>query len=334
MRLRKKYFTVDDSGAIRANNPKGWNKHYQKAVEDYLTLWDELFKKAQEKDEFQFILALLRFKGVESAGWDFFDNTIEAVKGSLIAAKKARGDRKLNIMLWTYGHIVEAADHYEIIANMVNVAGGDPYKAWNFPRIRTRRGMRDQTPNEKIIEIKRRCDALGFKDYSAPFYEVLDKELRNAIYHSDYSAHYGMARFRNSSTGLAVEYDTKRTNKILNQSLALHETIKNLSKSYQASYVEPKIIDAGPHFTRGAPMKIQLIVRRVTGVIAMYEVPTHSGSVMLGRFVPGEQEKINRGVFLLPRSSTERVNEILDHLPRPVAKLILKIYNKFNLDIS
>lgn len=329
----KKGFVKDDDGKIRASGkPKGWANNYQKAVEDYLTLWDELFEKAQEADEFQFIFALLRVRGIVYPGWDTFENTIDAFEGAMRAARKVDGTRRLNIVLWLYGHIVEASDHYEIIANMVNIAGGGSYRAWNFPKKKIKRGkqeqMREQTPNEKILEIRKRCKDLGLKDYSQPFAEVLDKDLRNAVYHSDYSVHMGMVRFRNNN-GYDVEYDAEKTNLKVNQAMALHETIKNLFRSYTASYNEPKIIDASPGFSPGQPMKAQVIVRKKHGVMAIQETPNNPGSFSCGIYKPGEQEKIRKGVYLLPPSRTDSLNRFLDRLPLPVARKVLKIYNFF-----
>ncbi|MEK7096014.1 MAG: hypothetical protein AAB896_01860 [Patescibacteria group bacterium] len=326
MRSSRKHFTKADDGTITApKTRKPLPEHYKNAIEKYLTIWDELFEKAQEADEFQFIFALLRFKGMQSSGWDTFENTIDAFEGAMKASRRVDGTRKLNLLLWLYGHIVEASDHYEIIANMVNIAGGEEYHAWNFPKIRTRRGMREQTPNEKILAIQANCQRLGLKDYTEPFTEVLDKELRNAIYHSDYSAYEGKVRFR-SSSGFDVEYDVDKTNRIVNQSMALHETIKNLVRSYTASYTEPKLIDPSASFSQGRPMKAQLIVRKRHGVIAMKEVPDHSAAFMVGIFQLGEKEKIEKGIYLLPRSKSDALNKVLDRTPQPLARRIVKLY--------
>lgn len=325
----RKGFIKDEDGKLKAHGePKGWADNYRKAVEDYLTLWDELFEEAQKKDEFQFIFALLRVRGIVYPGWDTFSNTIDAFEGAMKAARKVDGTRRLNIVLWLYGHIVEASDHYEIIANMVNIAGGYPYRAWNFPKIKARKGMRDQTPNEKILEIKNRCKKLGLRDYSQPFSEVFDKDLRNAVYHSDYSAHMGMVRFRNAD-GYDVEYDAEKTNLKVNQAMALHETIKNLFSTYTASYTEPKIIDASPNFSPGQPMKAQVIVRKKHGVMAIQESPEHPSGFACGVYQPGEKEKISKGIYLLPPSKTDRLNRLLDRMPLPVARKILSLYNYF-----
>lgn len=313
--------------------PRGWAENYEKAVIEYLNTWEELFEKAQEKDEFQFILALLRFKGAQSAGWDSFENTIEAFNATMKATRKARGNDKLNLFLWLYGHITEASDHYEIIANMVSIAGGEPYRAWNFPKKRkpTKKNpsaMREQTPYEKILEIQNRCKNLKLRDYSKPFEEVLDKELRNAVFHSDYSVHQGTVRFINGETGLPIEYDTETTNLLINRALALHETIKNLVNTYRGAYNTPRVINTGPHFQRdNISLKAQIIVRKGQGVTALKETPDHPAGFIVGTFYPGEKERIEEEVYLLPKNHDELLNKLLDRLPLKLAQKLLKLYS-------
>ncbi len=329
--INKKYIEKDSQGGfIVPDTARGWAPNYKKAVELYLTTWNELFAEAAERDEFQFILALLRAKILVPPGWDTLENTVDAIDGVDKAARKVDGTRRLNLMLWAYGHIVEASDHYEIIANMVNIAGGQAYRAWNFPKMKVKRGkrerFREQTPNEKILEIRNRCKKLGLKDYTKPFIEVLDKDLRNAVYHSDYSTYMGMVRFRDSE-GNDIEYGVDETNLVINRALALHETIKNLFYSYIASYEEPKVIDGSGNLEG---LKIQIIVREKYGIMAVQEYPMGLGSFSCGTYRPGEKDKIAKGVFKLPPSETDRLNRFLDRLPMFLARQTLKIYNVFD----
>jgi hypothetical protein len=329
-------FQRDEDGKIIAGEPiRGWDTYYQAAVISYLNLWEELFEKAQEKNDFEFISALIRMRGMEDAGWDTFENTIEGIAGAYKAAKVLHGEQRLNIMLWAYGQVVEASDHYEIIANMVNIAGSEPYRAWNFPKKKapTKKNpsaMRAQTPNEKILVIRALCKKFDLPDYSAPFSEVLDKELRNAIYHSDYSVYEGMVRIREGKVGFPVEYSQDETRKLLNEALALHEVIKKLYEGYIASYTEPKIIDVPLSFSHGQQMKAQVIVRENHGVIAMQEHPQKPGSWSFGRYVLGEQEKIRQGVFNLPESASVRINSVLDRISKYKARRWGKFIRTFH----
>ncbi len=324
----KRYIKPDENGRFDFPQRRGANPVHEQSVNDYLNLWNELIAAAMDSDELQTIFALLRFRGTQSAGWDTFENTALAFKGVMRAGRKADGTTQLNMMLWLYGHIVESSEHYETIANMVSIAGGDVYRGWNFPKIKTRRGSRELTPNEKIIEIRSRCQQYGLKDYARPLAEVLDKDLRNAVYHSDYSVHAGAVRFRNAK-GFDVEYSQDKVLGIINKALAMHESIKNLLDAYVRSYNEPKIIDAG-RFAPGTNMKIQVIVRKDHGLAAIQELPILPGSVSMGIYKPGDQKLISQGVFRLPASRTDAINRRADRMP---VWLAIK-YVKFSLFVD
>lgn len=53
---------------------------YIDALPRYLNIFDPLFERAQEADEFEFICSLLAIRGLESAGWDAYRSTLEAVE--------------------------------------------------------------------------------------------------------------------------------------------------------------------------------------------------------------------------------------------------------------
>lgn len=62
-------FVKDKEGNIVPNRiPKGTNKIYLDATIRYINDLEPLFEKAKEKNEVQFIITLLRFRGVESEG--------------------------------------------------------------------------------------------------------------------------------------------------------------------------------------------------------------------------------------------------------------------------
>ena len=295
--------------------------NFNEVLERYWGLWDELFAKAQEADEFQFILNLLRIRGASDPGWDAWQNTIDAIRSVAKLVKKTDGTRRLNLLLWTYGHIVEASDHYEIVMNMANVAGGEQYRAWNFLGKSGGR-RRELSPSEKIAEIQKRCKALGLKDYSTPLSEALDKELRNAVYHSDYSAHMGKVRFR-ASNGLHTEYDVERTNDVISRAIAMHKAIKDLFRAYTASYDNPRTIDCTYGFEG---QKAQIIVRKKHGVMALEKSPMGPGGFAIGTYKPGEKAKIAEGQYLLPASVGDELNKVLEYLPGPIARKIVKLY--------
>ena len=55
---------------------------------------------------------------------------------------------------------------------------------------------RPQTPGGKIKQLEEAAIAAWLPDVVTPMREVWDRELRNAIFHSDYSLHGGEVRFK------------------------------------------------------------------------------------------------------------------------------------------
>lgn len=53
---------------------------YVKALPLYLNGLDSIFAGAREQDEAQLILSLLGIKGLQAAGWDAYDTTIDAIR--------------------------------------------------------------------------------------------------------------------------------------------------------------------------------------------------------------------------------------------------------------
>ena len=88
-----------------------------------------------------------------------------------------------------YGHLVEASEPYELVANLIDVAAGGQWSAWRFPMVGKPPRLRPQSPGEKIRQITDRSKAAGIPDVAVPFREMRDRDLRNAISHAEYSMH-------------------------------------------------------------------------------------------------------------------------------------------------
>jgi hypothetical protein len=92
MIFRPKNFNRDDDGKLTTNNlPKKWNTSYSESVVNYLNKLEPLFDKAQEKSEFDFILTLLRFRGIQSAGHDPYENSVETIDALMRMEKQLKG---------------------------------------------------------------------------------------------------------------------------------------------------------------------------------------------------------------------------------------------------
>ncbi len=61
-----------------------WNlkPYYIRALPLYLNGLDSIFARAQQQDEAQLILSLLGIKGLQAAGWDPYDTTIDAIQAA------------------------------------------------------------------------------------------------------------------------------------------------------------------------------------------------------------------------------------------------------------
>lgn len=73
----------EDTGVWLAEAPeeeRALKPAYLTALPQYLTAFDSLARVARGVDEAQFILALLGVRGIQDAGWDPYETTIQGVK--------------------------------------------------------------------------------------------------------------------------------------------------------------------------------------------------------------------------------------------------------------
>jgi hypothetical protein len=179
-------WSVEATPEEMANKP-----HYVANLGPYLTAYDGLFDAAQQKDEFQFILSLLAIRGIQGAGWDAFERTIGAIDAT-VRLHNETPDREAaaHLRLWIYGHIIEASEPYELVANLLDVADGGAFMVARFPD----QNGRPQSPGAKLTWIEQRAGRGGHPVVAQTFRDRWDRELRNAIFHSDYALHGGEVR--------------------------------------------------------------------------------------------------------------------------------------------
>lgn len=102
--------------------------------------------------------------------------------------------RRRRVLL--YGHIVEASEPYETLANLVDIAARGQFLGWRFPD----EGTRPQPVGRKIESIAEQAATVGMPTVADPFNEVFDRVFHNGIFHADYSLH--AARFDCRATGV------------------------------------------------------------------------------------------------------------------------------------
>jgi hypothetical protein len=288
----------DNDGSYRLDLEDGeagrFPPSYAEALPRYLTLLDQAFTQAKEASQFWFVLALLRVRGSQDSGWDPYETTVagmEAIRDH--AATLTSFSLQRHLHLWTYGHLVEASESYEIAFNMISISQGGSFAPDCFPR----RNGRSPTPGEKIEQIESAANASGFPALAAPFRERWDRRLRNAIFHADYSLHGSEVRIRNP----VRRYTGDEFLLLLNRAAACHDAIRHLHRAHAASYSEPVLVTVPPEFSRDPEVLGQVIVRQGEGLAAIRAAwmtePRGPGQRIhwhLGRFLPGERELLEQ----------------------------------------
>ena len=100
----------------------------REAIPRYFNCLDPAFELARKRSECDFIFALLRVRGIMPAGWDPFETTAKAIPSLIQVMEGIEAlETRLHLSLWIYGHIVEASEPYEVMANLINIAKGGRY---------------------------------------------------------------------------------------------------------------------------------------------------------------------------------------------------------------
>jgi len=169
----------------KLGDTKSENASFREALPRYLNAFEILFAAAAERSEFGFIECLLRVRGLQDAGWDPYETTLRAIDALVKVHETIQEPEPArHLHLWIYGHIVEASEPYELLANLLDVANGGRFRVNRFPRVggsATRPG-RPPSPAEKIDEIVAASRAVGLPQVAGPLNEIWDRELRNAVF--------------------------------------------------------------------------------------------------------------------------------------------------------
>lgn len=208
---------------------------YLDALPRYLNGFEPLFNAAKDRDEFQFIVALLGIYGLQDAGWVPYESTEAGVRAATqMHNESADSAAARHLKLWIYGHIVEASAPYDLLANAIQTARGERARRTWFPD----EGSRPVSPGSKINKLGAWADADGHPDVEHLLREVWDRDLRNAIFHADYALHGAEVRLPavgESWTGDQIEGVTSKAS-------AYHDAVSGLRRFHLRSYAKPKRI--------------------------------------------------------------------------------------------
>jgi hypothetical protein len=289
------------------------NSAYREAVPKYLSCFDIAFQQARERSEFEFILSLLRPRGVQPPGWDPYETTLDAIDKLLRVhdgVKETDAESARHLQLWLYGHILEASEPYELLANLIDVANGGRYKIIRFPD----RKWRPQTPGEKIRQIGNWALIAQMPQVVTPLIEVWDRTLRNAIFHADYVLYGPKVR----TFAPYREYPHDEITTLVNRALAYHKALANLHRNHIASYEEPKVIEVHPEFSADPNEKAIVIVRKGHGAIGLKDAWSRAelaaGRIpfRVGKFYRGEDAMLDADpeLALLPSRKRQKAGWI------------------------
>ena len=287
-----------DGEEIRGSHPA-----FLEALPRYMTALDPPFSLAKERDELQFLFTLFRVRGFQDAGWDPYETSLRAIPALVDLYRNTDNvEAADHLALWVYGHIVEASEPYELLANLVDVANGGHFNAGShFP---PKRGRRPWSPGEKAELLRSRASAAGLSGVVAPLEEIWDRDLRNAIFHADYVLYEGGVRTLNP----AKSYSREEMMTIVNRAIAYHAALAALFSLSIESYDEPKVIPNSPHFSADPGLQWVVIVRKGHGAAGVKstwtadQIKAGKIPVSVGRFYPGETRMLDNdpSLSLLP----------------------------------
>ena len=255
----------EERGAFERRDPA-----FREALPRYLTALDPAFTRARECSEFESLMTLFRFRGIQPIGFDPYETTLRAIP-ALIRVHDEMGDREgaRHLELWIYGHIIEASEPYEILMNLIEVSQGGRSQLSRFPP--DQRGV-PQSVGRKIEQLRAAAARAAMPEIMIPLEEIWDREFRNAIFHADYALYEDGVRILTPGGGLV--YQPERVASLVNRALAYHSASASLYEAHIRSYTEPKEIATHPEFTRGRSERALVIVRQGYGAVGLRDAFT------------------------------------------------------------
>lgn len=157
-------------------------------------VFDQLLNKARAADEFEYVCALLRIRGMEDEGWDPLEETQRLYDdiGSLMQAP-LHDFARVRLGLLLYSHLTEVDAVYMILANMVEITAGERCVMNPFQDLyRPRGSFADLVPPSAraVVErLKERAVERGFSELVELLESFFNDAVRNAFFHSDYILH-------------------------------------------------------------------------------------------------------------------------------------------------
>lgn len=218
---------------------------------EYYKTFNLLFLDAKRADEFEYACALLDIKGVQSVGWDPWQESVfmyRDISGLLEAPLDAH--TKVRLALLLYCHLTEINGLYKMIYNMLRIIEGKRCSVFPFEPLSTKlkNGDRIQPTTRNIVsEIIRYSTEVGRPEIGSALSSSINHDLRNAFYHSDYTLYDNEFRSTGSwfvhSNGIKSNHlSANELNSIVNSGISLFEGVMNAYSKHRGSYKKNKIV--------------------------------------------------------------------------------------------
>jgi len=229
---------------------------------------DNVFHAARSRCEYEFIWCLLSLKKMQDSGWDPFDTISSAITEILSVSNSISNQTaQKNLQLWLYVHIMEASEIYEKIINMVNISNGGIYCTDNFP---LKKGNRPWSPGEKIRAVLAAGKSAGLDKQVSFLSDIWNRNLRNAISHSEYVIYSTELRLLNPQ----ITFSREEVADKVNFAIAFFQSFKTIINWHIASYKTSRIIHSTAKYSSdgliiepGIPAEV--LIRDGHGIIGL-----------------------------------------------------------------
>jgi hypothetical protein len=242
---------------------EGFHQIFNENAIRFLNNFDILFRAAKSACEFEFVCTLIGVKGMQDVNWDPFETTRRAIPAMIKLHDKIDDfETQRHLGLWTYGHIVEASEPYEHLANLIAVSQGERCSTRRFP---PHKNGRPQNPGEKIQKLEKMAKTAGMPSAIDTLKDIWDAKLRNSIFHAD----YGLQGDSVIVPSVSRRYTHDQIMTIINRALAFHHALIKLIEIYRETYERPISLAVHPRFGHFPDEKATVVVREGTGAIGV-----------------------------------------------------------------
>lgn len=238
-----------------------------------------LFEAAKAADEFEFACTLLRVRGMESAGWDPFEETSSLVHDLVrLIEAPLEGHTRVRLGLLLYSHLTEVDAIYVMLANLAIVTQGERYTMDPFRElvVTNRRGDSFPPSATRVVEhLAGVLSAAGHGEVAELVGWFVDSAIRNAFSHAAYTLHGDVFRapgehFRVGEI-LTSEMPIAQLGEQFNRALAFYDRFLEELATQRTSYDGNRVIPgriAGPE-----PVPIELLVDQEHGLYGFRSPP-------------------------------------------------------------